>query len=292
MTTEVESFHIIEDNILFSMSSTSAVVKYNGSKNSRLQFNIPNMIHMTPNITDIWFSVNSAVIPASFYNINSTNNKIKIGSTIFTIAVGNYNINDLITAINTQTNTALLVSLAYNSITNKTTITNNGGTSQVITLSASTLLWVLGFEREYTITLTTLTSSTSPNCVNLLNIPRIFIRSSAIDAGNYSDETESQDVLAVIPNTACINGVIHYTNFNGIKHLVELQNLSNFDIFISDDDRNEIDFNGVPVFFTINITLRKEVIKPPTFDKVFNRALELEHYNSLRSLEKERIYLN
>ena len=289
---ETESYHIIEDNILFSMSSTSAVVKLNGSKNSRMVFNIPNMIHMTPNITDIWFSVNSAVIPSSFYNINSSNNKIKIGSTIFSITEGNYNINDLITAINTQTNTALLVSLAYNSTTNKTTITNNGGTSQVITLSASTLLWVLGFERQYTITLTTLTSSTSPNCVNLLNIPRIFIRSSAIDAGNYSDETESQDVLAVIPNTACINGVIHYTNFNGVKHLVELQNLSNFDIFITDDDRNEIDFNGVPVFFTINITLRKEVIKPPTFDKVFNKAIELQAYNSIRSLDKQKIYLN
>jgi len=292
MNTEVENFHIIEDNILFSMSSDSAVVKYNGSKNSRLQFNIPNMIHMTPNITDIWFSVNSAVIPASFYNINSNNNKIKIGSNTYTIAVGNYNINELITAINTIINTAILVSLAYNSITNKTTITNNGGTSQVITLSASTLLWVLGFEREYTITLTTLTSSTSPNCVNLLNIPRIFIRSSAIDAGNYSDETESQDVLAVIPNTACINGVIHYTNFNGIKHLVELQNLSNFDIFITDDERNELDFNGVPVFFTINMTLRKEVIKPPTFNKVFSRALELQAYNSMKSLDEQKIDLN
>lgn len=289
---EVENFHIIEDNLLFSMSSTSAAAKLNGEKNSRMIFNIPNMIHMTPNITDIWISVNSAVIPSSFYNINSTNNKIKIGSTIFSITEGNYNINDLITAINAQTNTALLVSLAYNSITNKTTITNNGGTSQVITLAASPLLWILGFEKQYTITLTTLTSSTGPYVVNLLNIPRLFIRSSAIDAGNYSDETASNDVLAVIPNTACINGVIHYTNYNGVKHLVEMQNLCNFDIFITDDDKNEIDFNGSPVFFTINITIRKEVIKPPTFDKLFNKALELQAYNSMKGLEKQHITLN
>lgn len=290
--TEVESFHIIEDNILFSMSSDSAVVNLNGSKNSRMVFNIPNMIHMTPNITDIWFSVNSAVIPASFYNINSNNNRIRIGSTTYTIAVGNYNINDLITAINTIINTAILVLFSYNQITNKITIQNNGVSSQVINFVLSPLLWVLGFNQISFTTLTTLTSTTSPNCVNLLNIPRIFIRSSAIDAGNYSDETESQDVLAVIPNTACINGVIHYTNFNGIKHLVELQNLSNFDIFLTDDERNEIDFNGVPVFFTINITLRKEVIKPPTFDKLFNKALELQAYNSIRSLDESKIYLN
>ncbi|NDG32715.1 hypothetical protein EB118_21900, partial [bacterium] len=96
----------------------------------------------------------------------------------------------------------------------------------------------------------------------------------------------------VIPNTACINGVIHYTNFNGIKHLVETQNLSNFDIFISDDERNEIDFNGVPVFFTISITIRKEVIKPPTFDKLFNKAIELQAFNSMKSLEKQKIDLN
>jgi len=293
--TEVESFHIIEDNILFSMSSDSAVVKYNGTKNSRLQFNIPNMIHMTPNITDIWFSVNSAVIPASFYNINSKNNTIRIGSNTYTITAGNYNITELITAINAVINTAILVSFSYNSIYNKITITNNGVSSQVITYSLSPLLWVLGFGRVGTTTLATIgfnASITSPNCVNLLNIPRIFIRSSAIDAGNYSDETESQDVLAVIPNTACINGVIHYTNFNGIRHLVELQNLSNFDIFITDDERNEIDFNGVPVFFTISITIRKEVIKPPTFNKVFSRALELQIQNSLKSLDEPKIYLN
>jgi len=290
--TEVENFHIIEDNILFSMSSDSAVVKYNGSKNSRLQFNIPNMIHMTPNITDIWFSVNSAVIPSSFYNINSTNNRIRIGSNTYTIPVGNYNINELIIAINTAIYIPILVLFSYNQITNKITIQNNSVSSQVVIFELSPLLWVLGFNQISFTTLSTLTSITSPNCVNLLTIPRIFIRSSAIDAGNYSDETESQDVLAVIPNTACINGVIHYTNFNGIKHLVELQNLSNFDIFITDDERNEIDFNGVPVFFTINITLRKEVIKPPTFDKVFNRALELQEYNSVRSLDEQKIYLN
>jgi len=293
--TEVESFHIIEDNILFSMSSDSAVVKYNGTKNSRLQFNIPNMIHMTPNITDIWFSVNSAVMPASFYNINSNNNRIRIGSTTYTITAGNYNITELITAINAVINTAITVLFSYNSIYNKTTITNNGVSSQVITYSLSPLLWVLGFGKVGTTTLATFgfnASTTSPNCVNLLTTPRIFIRSSAIDAGNYSDETESQDVLAVIPNTACVNGVIHYTNFNGIRHLVETQNLNNFDIFISDDERNEIDFNGVPVFFTISITIRKEVIKPPSFNKVFSRALELQTYNSIRSLDKQKIDIN
>jgi hypothetical protein len=293
--TEVESFHIIEDNILFSMSSDSAVVKYNGTKNSRLQFNIPNMIHMTPNITDIWFSVNSAVIPASFYNINSKNNTISISSIKYTIAAGNYNITELITAINVQTNNIILLFFAYNSITNKTLIYNNGIFSQLIQYSLSPLLWVLGFNKTGTFSITatgTNSSITSPNCVNLLNIPRIFIRSSAIDAGNYSDETESQDVLAVIPNTSCINGVIHYTNFNGIRHLVELQNLSNFDIFITDDERNEIDFNGVPVFFTISITIRKEVIKPPSFNKVFSRALELQIQNSLKSLDEPKIYLN
>lgn len=285
------SVELVEDNKLFSLSSDSAIVKLNGSNNSRLIFNIPHFIHLDSDIKQIFFSVNSAVIPASFYNINSYNNKIKIGSNVYTIAQGNYNINDLITAINAQINTALLVSVAYNSITNKATITNNGGTSQVIILSSSPLLWVLGFEKEYTITLTTLTSSVAPNCVNLLNIPRIFIRSSEINVGNYSDETESNDVLAVIPNTACVNGVIHYTNFNGVKHLVDLQNLSNFSIIITDDERRELEFNGVPIYFTFNITTIKEVISPPTFEFQFKKALELQQYNSVKSLERE-IYYN
>jgi hypothetical protein len=279
---------LVEDNKLFSLSSDSAVVKLNGSQNSRLIFNIPNFIHLDNDIKQIFFSVNSAVIPASFYNINSSNNKIQIGTTVYSITEGNYNINDLITAINTVINTAILVSISYNSITNKTTIINNGGTAQVITLSTSTLLWLLGFERQYTITLSSLVSTTSPNCVNLLNIPRIFIRSNDINAGNYSDETESNDVLAVIPNTACVNGVIHYTNFNGVKHLVDLQNLSNFTVIITDDERRTLDFNGVPIYFTFNITTIKEVIRPPSFELQFQKALELQQYNSMRSLEREK----
>lgn len=290
---QIEDYHIIEDNILFSMSSDSAVVKLNADKNSRMVFNIPNMIHQLPNITDIFFSINSAVIPASFYNINSTNNKWKVGSINYTITQGNYNINDLISAM---TNAMISVSVvpSYNLITNKVTLTNGNASSLPITFNVSPLLWMLGFPNTGSVNMSALVgTATSTNCVNLINIPRLFIRSSAIDAGNYSDETESQDVLAVIPNTACFGGVIHYVNYNGIKHLVESQNLSSFDIFITDDERNEIDFNGVPVFFTINITLRKEVIKPPTFDKVFNRASsQLENYNSLKELQKQKIYLN
>ena len=46
---ETESYHIIEDNILFSMSSTSAVVKLNGEKNSRMVFNICLIPHFDKN---------------------------------------------------------------------------------------------------------------------------------------------------------------------------------------------------------------------------------------------------
>lgn len=291
-----EEYHIIEDNMLFSMSSQTALVKTNGNKNSRLIFEIPNMIHMSPNITDIFFAVNTAVIPSSFYNINQTNNKIVIGNAFgtntYTISVGNYNITELLLAINALINTAITVSFSYNGLSNKVSIQNNGATTQVINLETSTLLPLLGYENTNAITLVASQSTISINCVNLFTIPRIFLRSSTIDAGNYSNETESSDILAVIPNTACQNGVIHYVNFNGIKHLVNLQNLSHFDILITDDFSNELDFNGVPIFFTFNITLRKQVLKPPTFQQTFNKSLKLEQYNLIKSLEKQNITLN
>lgn len=283
------SSQILEDNTLFSISSDSAIVKYNGEMNSRLLFQIPNFIQMQNDIKAIYFSINTAVIPASFFNVNSANQTIVLNNQTYYFTQGNYNITQLVTMMNGILPAGY--SFEYESLINRLRL-NSPVLSWSIQRTKSTCYRLVGWNNVEDITFTASNQYLSPNVVNLLTIPRIFIRSTSINCGNYSDETESSDVLGVIPNTACINGVVHFTNYNGVSHLVS-NDVVNFDINITDDDKNLIDFQGCPVYITFNIKTIREITKPPSFQEMFKTANEdLAVYNSLKTVEQQPIYIH
>lgn len=282
------SVQILEDNTLFSVSSDSAILKLNGQMNSKLLFQIPNFIQMQNDIQAIYFSINTAVIPASFFNVNSTNNLIYINNQQYGFTQGNYNITQLLTMMNTRLPTGYY--FEYNSITNRLQLFSPV-LSWSIQPTQSTCYRLIGWNNTEDFIFSARDQYQSPNAVNLLTVPRVFIRSSTINTGSYSDETESFDVLGVIPNTACLNGVIHYSNFNGIDHLVN-RDVINFDVFLTDDERQLIDFQGCPVYLTFNIKTIREVVKPPSFQEMYKNANEdLAQMNSLKSLEPQKIVL-
>jgi hypothetical protein len=91
--------------------------KYNNNSLSDCEFNLPLI-----NIDDgfyIYLSVVRALIPFSFYNINSNNNFLsyKINTTTYNIniPVGNYNITTLINALSTLMSN---FTITYDSIKN------------------------------------------------------------------------------------------------------------------------------------------------------------------------------
>lgn len=282
------SSQIVEDNTLFSISSDSAILKYNGEMNSRLLFQIPNFINTTADIQATFFSINTAIIPASFYNVTSFNNIIYINEQKYYFTVGNYNITQLLTMMNASLPTGYY--FEYNSITNRLQLF-----APVLDWSIqptqSTCYRLIGWNNNEDFVFSYRDQYQSPNVVNLLTTPRIFIRSSTIDCRNYSDESESSDILGVIPNTACLNGVIHFVNYNGISHLVS-KDVINFDLQITDDEKNLIDFQGCPIYITFNIKTIREIIKPPTFQDMFKQVnTELENYNAQKSIQPQKIYL-
>lgn len=282
------SIQILEDNTLFSVSSDSAILKFNGDMNSKLLFQIPNFIQMQNDIQAIYFSINTAVIPASFFNVNSTNNLIFINNQQYGFIYGNYNITQLLTMMNTRLPTGYY--FKYNSIINRLQL-YAPVLDWSIQPTKSTCYRLIGWRNTEDFTFSMRDQYQSPNVVNLLTVPRVFIRSSTINTGSYSDETESFDVLGVIPNTACLNGVIHYSNFNGINHLVN-KDVINFDVFLTDDERQLIDFQGCPIYLTFNIRTIREVVKPPSFQEMYKNANEdLAQTNSLKSLEPQKIVL-
>ncbi len=76
----------------------SSKVSQNDSYKSSVVCSLPDLNFTGSNIRNVYLSVVHAEIPNSFYIINYTNNTIVVHSVTYTIPVGNYNANTMITA--------------------------------------------------------------------------------------------------------------------------------------------------------------------------------------------------
>jgi len=243
---------IIESRI-FNISSESGN-KNNGSKNSNIDYYLPNFVNNCEDdeIIAVYLSIKNAEIPASFYLINEYNNIISINNVLYEITKGNYNIKTFITAL-----TALLgvnYTITYDSITLKITITSaTTFTINYLKTTMSRFLGISSTSNTTSILINGLYTITSPYVVNFLPIQKIHLRTN-ISFDNFNNYDKSNDILLSIQNNSCIlGGVILYNNNTDLKYLVNEKDVSSFTLRISDDQNREIDFNNCNFFLTFQI---------------------------------------
>jgi len=229
---------------IFNISSKNTSL--NDSFKSKLSISLPDL-SFHEKIENIYFSVQHAEIPNSFYVVNYTNNVIDINSVSYTIPVGNYNANTLITAL------ILLLptyTITYNSITNRYTFNN---TSSFTINSSSSCKSVIGLGNVSQSSV--LNSLTLPYSVNFVPLPRINFKSNFFHFNNFNGIDYSNDLFLSIQNNTNPNSMIHYINQTGIKFKVEDKNITNFVISITDDDGNYINFNNQDTRISLQIDI-------------------------------------
>ncbi len=203
----------------------------------------------------IYLSLQNAVIPYSFYSINTSNNVLIItsGDSTYTAVVepGNYNINQMITALKAQLGGNF--DLVYNTITNKLTITNSVA-EFTVQYEGSTLNHALGFS-DTAITVSYLRSATGTTCVNLNQIRAINID---IDMPTYNINVAqklNQNILATIPVVTQPYGMINYTNPNNFRINMFCCKLEMIRVKLLDNLNNLINMNGVNYQMTLQIDI-------------------------------------
>ena len=97
-------------------------------------------------------------IPNTFYNITSNNNSILIGSTMYALTPGCYNLNELFNALVNLVPS--FQSIAYDDVVGKTTITANSSIS--LSFPVGYLNRILGFPDNYSSTGTSFISTNPP----------------------------------------------------------------------------------------------------------------------------------
>ena len=254
----------------------------NGDYKSQIVFSLPDAIVVDDSIDYIYFSVPYVVVPNSFYVINYTNNKLYVlqsaVTTLYEFPVGNYTSQSFMTVFKSLLGVSFNITLGINS--NLFTITHTTTTFSLT--SASTIDAVMGFSGTTAATGLTLTLS---RVCNFLPLPRINLRCPDLAHSFISASIDGSDVILSVPNNAKLNGQIVYNNTSNMKTLFKLTNLNSFQVSLTDDDGNPINFNGISSFFTFQFEIHRRTLAKPL---PFNKLVSFINSNSVIEPEKNQ----
>ena len=279
---------LIKTTLTIKLSTqSSAGICLNQDKNykSSFQYTIPVINFRDESIEYARYSVNHAVIPVSFYNINETNNILNIYSLTdsgyftasYAFPYGNYNASTFMAKFKSVLGTNWNITL--DPITNCFTISCSLFVPFSV-LASSTISSVLGFSE--TIPSSYISALNNyvdfPRVCNFLPTPRIHLRcmnlANSLLVGNA---TNHSDVLCSVPNDSKMNGQIVYHNYGQSTTLIETPFLQTFVINITDENGNLMNFNGVSSYFELNIDIyrNRPTERPPTFRQLIRQLSQI-----------------
>ena len=217
--------------------------KYINNSRSNCDFYFP--VIEIPAQHHIYLSVQSAIIPYSFYNINASNNTLyyTVNGVDLTLTIdpGNYNTIQLASYM-TKWMSGFVVT--YANITNTFTFTNSIYNFSFDILS--TCLSILGFSAKLPLYLISILKSlTSPFCVNMQTVQCINIRSNYSTMNINSYDMKSNNTMVCFPLSGAPYSNIVFENKSNFRSNMYTNVLSYINIQITDQDTNIINLNGL-----------------------------------------------
>ena len=268
----MSDFNILQETINVNLNSINATlgqdnsnITYLSTYLSNVKFNFPSLLRDDTSILYSAIQVLNAQIPVSYYQINYTNNSLKLtlvgGTTLnttLTITRGNYNINTLMTEISAQY--ALLgagtLTCSFNKISGLLTMVLASATYNIsFSVLPSTISKVIGFAPLSTYISTAL-SLTAPFPVSLLTIKKLKVCSSMLSTQSLdSNNLGTINLLNTIPVNAPAYSIITYENKQAYGPILRNKIIDYIDIQILDDNNNFINFNNVDWTITLSMTI-------------------------------------
>jgi hypothetical protein len=253
---------LIREKRIISLNSNNATRYLNGEYLSDVVFDFANILSPSDDIAYVEVGIGNAEVPATFYNVDITNNvfNYRVNSINYSITVppGNYNFNSLVTQMNTLfTANAQTFTMSLNRNSNILTMTLTTGTWNQI--NASSIYYILGFDPNTTYNIVGNTI-TFPRLFNLLGQKKLKIYSSNISIDSFdSVGSATNNLLCTISINQPGFNLIIYTNIDGLYAHMRNRYLSTVDIQIKDELGNFINFNGINWTMTINLILYRRI---------------------------------
>lgn len=239
---------------------------------SHYHFKLQNDIHC-PSQYIMRLSVKNATIPNSFYNVNSTNNTLifKYDGTDYTIIldVGNYNIQQFLTAIHTKFVSLLggdLIVIKWLHQMNKVELTPQK-TLQL--LKESTMLKLLGFSKADHTSGDIGGKLTSDGLIDIRLNDCFYIQSDiSTNTKSFAKVNRHHHTIAKIPVTSPTFGVNVFEPLNPNQVVIPTNTFSSINIKITNHQGEELNFNNQLWSMTLEINFYKKPVTTYTsFDK-------------------------
>lgn len=230
--------------------------QFTDGDNNRPEFRLSHQLQKVRKI-----KVANAVVPVSYYNVNSNNNTFSWeedaggGAITSTLTAGNYTSTTFATELKTQmdadTNNAATYTVTISAATNKMTISAAANFSISVANSSK----LTGFSSASA----SATSHIGADVVNLAGPNQLYLRSNVAtrietDAVIKNDKIFN-NVLAIVPINVNTFDVV-YKSFDYTQYFDADIDIQDIDFYFTDDQDTQIDFNGAP--FSLSLQLFRE----------------------------------
>jgi len=280
------------DNRIITLNSQDGE-KINGTYLSNINFNFSGLLSDDKNILRTYITILNAQFAVSFYIIEDDNNLLyytenSVPKTI-TIPIGNYNGNQMVTALNAgfADNGSNVVSI-LNSQNGILKFLITGGSSYTF-LSTSTIKSILGFSSNITDT----SLITMPFQLNLLGKKKIFINSNNLRNSAFSSKSLScVQTIASIPVDKPPYEMISYVSVSDLeKNIIFNKSVDTIDIQIVDEENKYINFRNINWSITLCLSIEKDdkvKLEYGLFNLPQNNTLENNIENSKKLSRDEK----
>jgi hypothetical protein len=204
------------------------------------------------------FHIISTQIPMSFYNINTTvGNTILVNSTQYTIIPKNYTIITLRNAINDLL-TSLGISVVYDLGTFKYTFSR----ASSFTINFRNLGKICGFLNN-TLYSSTANILTSPNVCDFTNgLRNIYLKSNIGENEVYENSSQAgQTLYCILLENYVFGDIVNFKNIynKNLNNEINKSSLKYLEFWITDDNNNLIDFNGLSYVLEFYIKTKDDI---------------------------------
>jgi len=232
---------------IFLQSRDATILSNEGST---AYFFLNKVLSSQPNM-NLMVGVVDCEIPVSYYNITANNNEITINGSFLTLVPQNYNAFNIQDELNKQ---LLLdgidVIIEFSQQSNKFTFTpNHGGT---IVVNGGSLCRYLGLTTPQINATASSLPLVSENCCDLGGTANIYV-SSNFNINNLNSSGQYSGTLCKVLTNAAGGSYIYYQPSEIAYHTVSNSNINNVAIYLTDDNLNPLDFNGL--FFSLTLSI-------------------------------------
>jgi len=259
--------HVIIQSKLVSINSKYAT-KLNGDSHSSLLFDFNSVAPKDVNSLYHTIAIQSAEIPASYYNVNSTNNTIRIyeddtgveNTISFTIPEGNYNADTFAAAFIVAFNAQAFshnCEFVFNATSGKFSLRSDTvGVRLQLLIDETTAKEVLGIPQDFVgvsaaggtnviLFHYTIPPTFFPIPANFLGVTKIKVLSNALAGENFdSNKLNTTTLVDTISASATPFGLTIYNSL-GRESFVKAKRIDDIDIQVLDQNNEFIDFNGI-----------------------------------------------